>query len=99
MYFALRQANNKIVDASLQPQISVNTITNAINFTDPRGKAYVVMSTSLNGEFTGSSRVVEQFTLDLHGFVPSITMDLRPVLKYAWQQYTSGMLSLSLAKG
>ena len=88
-YFVLKQDRNT-VEASRWPQVSLAAVTNTVNFPDPRGDNYIAMATSLYGQFGGYSRTAEQFSLDLKGFVPSVSLSLSAVLNATWKQHLTG---------
>lgn len=85
IYFVLK-TNGLVLDASLQPKLSVSTLSANIDFLNPRGDPYTVLDTAQNGIFTGSRRYAEQFYLDLKGLVPTyVTSQMGTVLKSSWE--------------
>lgn len=84
--------NGVMIDASLQPQLSVSNIQDCINFTSPRDMSYLVLSTALNGRFDGFRKSSEQFTVDFIGLLPTYTTTkLTAVLKETWQTHLTSM--------
>ena len=96
MWYAV-EYNNKTLDASLQPQVGMTTVKNAINFTSALNTSYDVMSTSVRGRFDGYRKYADQFSINLYGLVPTyITSKMAPVLTSSWKSKLSSKALIHL---